>query len=108
MLNWLTVPQTPSGFNITEEAYTTTNVTVSFQWDEPLGSAAEAIVDYYYITVSPRPLYPFENNMLPNSSLDFTVILDYNITYTISVTAENCAGESEAFVKSIVYGMWLQ
>ena len=91
------VPLIPSGFNIIGQSFTVSNVTVMFAWDEPLGSGPEAVVDNYIVTVSPSPLFPSANNTLPNTPLSLNVTLDYNTTYVVSITAENCAGLSQAF-----------
>ena len=101
------VPRIPSGFNITEEDYTVTNLKVTFEWDEPQGSGPEAIVDNYTIIISPSPLFPYEVNVLPNSPLAFYVTLNYNTEYTATITAQNCAGDSETLLypSRIEYGM---
>ncbi len=105
----ITVPLLPSGFNITGEVYTVTNLTVTFEWDEPQGSGPQAIVDTYTITIAPEPLSPSGIDMLPNSPQSLNVTLDYNINYTATITAVNCAGESETFVYQsiILYGGFL-
>ena len=103
---WL-VPLIPFGFNITNQVYSTSNVTVDFEWDEPSGSSSEAVVDNYYITVSPMPLSPSSNDfVLPNSFRTFETVLNYNTLYTVSIFAENCAGQSEVFMypENVLYG----
>ena len=101
------VPLVPSGFNITGVVYTVDNLTVTFEWDAPQGSGPEVVVDTYIITISPSPLAPSDVNRLPNSPLTFDVTLDYNTIYMATITAENCAGESETFVypNRIEYGI---
>ena len=69
-----------------------------FEWNEPLGSGPESIVDNYIVAISPSPLSPSAVNTLPNSPLALNVTLDYNTTYVASITAENCAGLSGTFV----------
>lgn len=100
------VPRAPSGFNITGEFYTVSNLTIRFEWMEPQGSDLEAIVDTYTIAISPMPLHPYDINVLPNFVREFNVTLGYNIMYTVIIFAENCAGESESFVfpDNIEYG----
>lgn len=103
---WL-VPLIPFGFNITDQAYTTSNVTVHFEWDQPIGRASEVIVDNYYVTVSPMPLHPsLSDFVLPNSPLTFETVLNYNIVYTALIFAENCAGQSEVsmYPENVLYG----
>ena len=101
------MPLIPSGFNITRESYTVPNLTVTFEWDEPQESGPQVIVDSYTIVISPRPLYPSDVSVLPNSPLAFNVTLMYNTNYTATITAENCAGVSETFMypAEIEYGM---
>lgn len=103
----LTVPLIPTGFNITMEFFTVSNLTAMFEWDEPQGHGPEAIVDNYAITFSPRPLSLSDMIDLPNFPLSLNVTLDYNIVYKATITAENCAGRSETFVypNVIEYGI---
>lgn len=77
--------------------YTVENLTVTFEWDEPQGSGPEVVVDSYIVAISPSPLAPSGVNRLPNLPLTFDVTLNYNTAYTATITAENCAGESETF-----------
>ncbi len=73
-----------------------------FVWDGPQGSGAQAIVDNYIITVTPNPVSP-ARIVVPSSPLNVT--LHYNNIYTATVTAVNCAGESQTFaLKNIEYG----
>ena len=53
-------------------------------------------MDYYPITVTPRPLsHPVSNIVY---STPWNVTLNFNIEYTVTITAVNCAGESSPFV----------
>ena len=71
------------------------NTTITFEWDPPPGSGPEAIVDYYSIIVTPRPLsHPILNIVF---STLWNVTLNYNIEHTAIITAVNCAGESSPF-----------
>lgn len=102
------MPLIPSGFNIAEELFTVTNLTVIFEWDKPQRSGPEAIVDNYTLTIYPMPLFPLGVNMLPNSPpLALSVTLEYNVAYEAKIIAENCAGKSETFVypNVIEFGM---
>ena len=75
----------------------------------PQGSGPQTVVDNYIVTISPPPLLPSEVNALPNSPLALNVTLEYNTTYNATITAENCAGESETFVypNTIEYGEYV-
>ena len=53
-------------------------------------------MDYYPITVTPKPLsHPVSNIVY---STPWNVTLDYNIDHTATITAVNCAGESSPFI----------
>ena len=69
-----------------------TDVTVTFEWDSPQGGGPETIVDYYRITITPPQLSPSSD--LTNTTI-WNATLNYNQTYTVSITAINCVGESE-------------
>ena len=71
---------------------------VTFEWDGPQGGGPETVVDNYTITISPAPLFPSDINILPNSPQTFNVTFNYNTSYMVAISAENCAGESETFV----------
>ena len=103
------VPLVPTGFNITMEFYTVPNLTVMFEWDGPQGSGPKAVVDNYTIVISPMTLFPSDVIVLPNFPLSVNVTLNYNIIYNATITAENCAGESETLVfpRVIEYGKHL-
>ena len=63
-----------------------------FEWDSPAGSGPEAIVDNYTITVNPMPVsHPISNVVI---STPWNVTLSYNVIYTATIRAVNCAGES--------------
>ena len=79
------------------------DIGVQFEWDPPQGSSLE-VVDYYSVTITTR--------LTSTSSLKYTVysttlrvILDYNVKYTVSVAAVNCAGESSPVLKDIEFGV---
>ena len=99
----IAVPLIPSGFNITGVYFTVTNITVLFEWDEPQGSGPETIVDDYIIDITPSPLSPY-SLIVQNSPLNVT--LRYNVDYTTTITAVNCAGESPTYqlLPNIEYG----
>ena len=99
----LPVPLTPTGFSITRDYFTVMDITVMFEWDSPGGSGPEAIVEDYIITVDPMPVsHPISNVVL---SSPWNVTLSYNVIYTATINAANCAGESNTFtLPGIGYG----
>ncbi len=79
------------------------DINVMFEWDPPPGSGPEAIVDNYTITITPAPVSHPISNVIVAPPLNVT--LDYNVIYTATVTAVNCAGDSDILVlSSIEYG----
>ena len=79
------------------------DTTLTLEWDPPQGSGPEAIVDSYTISISPDPLSHPGVNM--NLSSPWNVTLAHNTTYSIGITAVNCAGESDNFtLPDIEYG----
>lgn len=97
----LSVTLAPTGLTITREYYANLDATVTLTWDPPQVSGP---VDYYRITVMPRPLsHPISNRI---SSPPWNVTLDYNVFYTVNVSAMNCAGESATSAFDFEYGIW--
>ncbi len=99
----VTVPLTPTGLNILMEYYTVADNTVTFEWDPPPGNGPETIVDNYTITITPVSVsHPMTNVGL---SSPWNVTLNYNVVYTATIVAVNCAGESESLeLNNIEYG----
>ena len=94
----LTVPLTPSGFNISGLFDAILNTTVRFEWDPPQGRGPEAVVDFYQISIVPKPLSHAITSVA--YSILWNATIAYNMEYTVSITAVNCAGESNPFVLS--------
>ncbi len=79
------------------------DVTVTFVWDGSQGSGPQASVDDYIITVTPNPVSP--SAVIEVTSSPLNVTLSYNNIYTATITAVNCAGESQTFAfPNIEYG----
>ena len=91
-----TVPQMPTGFRVTEQYPTSTDKTVTLEWDPPQGMGPEVIVDHYWITIIPQPLSHSVTNMVESAPWNVTV--DFNTLYTANITAANCAGKSQSFM----------
>ena len=74
-----------------------------FEWDPPNGSGPEAVVENYIISILPMPAsHPISNSV---NSTSLNVTLDYNVIYNATITALNCAGESDPNVlNNIQYG----
>ncbi len=66
-----------------------------FEWDLPPGSGPEAIVDNYTITITPAPVSHPVSNVVKASP--WNVTLNYNVIYTATITAVNCAGDSFSY-----------
>lgn len=82
--------------------------TVTFEWDSPQGSGPEATVDYYIISISPRPLsHPCTNVVQVIQSLLWNVTVAHNTVYTVNISAVNCAGQSDSYTfPQIEYGKY--
>ena len=105
MLSLFTVPLLTSGLSITNESFTVSNLTILFQWNGPQGSGPQLVVDNYIVSITPMPLFPPINiTTLSNSTQNLYVSLLYNRMYTASLTATNCAGDSETYPSIIEYG----
>ena len=90
------VPLTPTGFSVTQNVdLLYYNTTITFEWDSPPGDGPEAIVDKYLVFIKPRPLSHPEMNFV---TAPWNVTVRYNVKYTATITAINCAGESSPFL----------
>ncbi len=97
------VPLTPTGLQVVMEYYTVEDNTVTFAWDPPPGSGPEAIVDNYTISIMPIPVSHSITSV--GLSSPWNVTLNYNVNYTATIIALNCAGMSDSLeLISIEYG----
>ncbi len=100
MLQFFIVPLAITGFNIIGNYFTMMDIEVVFVWDPQTGVA---VVDNYTISVLPTSISHPISNLVYSTS--WNVTLDYNVIYNATITAQNCAGESEPFVlTNIQYG----
>ena len=84
----------PIDFNVMGEYHRAMDTIVTFAWDPiPQGSGPEAIVDNYTVYISPRPMSDL--NIIVTGSPPLSIALDHNVPYSVSITASNCAGESD-------------
>ena len=95
-MNLFTVPLTPSGFNTSGRLDAIMNTIIKFEWDPPQGRGPDAVVDFYSISILPRPLSHFITSVAYSTAWNATIA--YNVEYTVSITAVNCAGESNPFI----------
>ena len=72
------------------------NTTIRFEWDPPQGRGPDAVVDFYLISILPRPLSHPITSVAYSTAWNATI--EYNMEYTVSITAVNCAGEGNPFV----------
>ena len=92
----ISVPLMPTGFNTSMQYDSSLDTVVTFQWDPPQGSGPEAIVNSYKISITPRPIsHPAFNTI--SYSTSWNVTLYFNLEYSASITAVNCAGDSHPF-----------
>ncbi len=85
-------PFITTGFEIAASYFTPTGAVIMFEWDPPNGSGPEAVVENYTISILPMPIsHPIFNVVITTS---WNVTLDYNVIYNATITALNCAGES--------------
>ena len=81
------------------------NTTLTLDWNAPLGSGPQAVVDNYTLSISPTPLSHPGTIVVQNPP--FNVTLAHNIAYILNITAVNCAGESETLTfPDIEYSEW--
>ena len=102
----LSVPLAPSNFNIAGRYDDVLNTTVTFKWDPPQGSGPETVVNSYTISITPRPVSHPRVNTVTSRFLNVT--LNYNVEYTATIIAENCAGiSSVSMIHNIEYCKWI-
>ena len=85
----------PADFNITGMYHGEMETTFTFSWDTmPQGSGPETVVDNYTIYISTSPMSEPINTIMATSP-PVTITLIHNVSYSVSITASNCAGESD-------------
>ncbi|XP_064394885.1 sushi, von Willebrand factor type A, EGF and pentraxin domain-containing protein 1-like isoform X2 [Halichondria panicea] len=82
-------PSPPNGFSDSILNSSANEISVSVQWDPPTETGGRDDLTYT-VTVSP----PTQLSATVLTSTSVTVITQYNVDYTISVVATNCAGNS--------------
>ena len=82
-------PLPPNGFSKSILSSSATEVSVSIQWNPPTETGGRDDLNY---TVTISPLTQLSATVLTSTSV--TVTAQYNVDYTVSVVATNCAGNS--------------
>ena len=71
----------------TDKQFTKTGALVNVTWSTSRGA------DNYTVNVTP-PIIPGQLSDSTTTDTSLLLMLDYNINYTINITAQNCAGSN--------------
>ena len=80
-------PAAPSGVMATNKQFTKTGASVNVSWSTSRGA------DNYTVNVTP-PIMPGQLSDFTTTDTSLLLMLDYNVNYTINITAQNCAGSN--------------
>ena len=105
--SFYSVPLVPSNFSIAGQFETTRNITITFEWSLPLGEGSELVVDYYIVAISLTLLSQNDYEIIVNTTV-LNVTVMYNTEYTFTVSAINCAGESDVSELFFMLCMYLK
>ena len=86
----------PVNFSISAQADSLSDTTITFTWDPPPGTGVETIVDMYVLSI-----YPFPQSHpggIDTTSQSLEMMLEYNLKYSATLVAVNCAGKSSPVV----------
>ena len=95
-------PLMPSGLNIINVTFLSKNVFVNTEWDLPQGSGPEDVLNSYNITITTIPISDPISNL--TQFTEFSLSANYNVEYTITLFAMNCAGESSPTTINFEFG----
>ncbi len=95
------VPLAPIQFEITRVFYDDNDLSAVLEWDVLTGDGPQYIVDEYYLDISPGSAVFFSNRVVFPPTI---IILNYNVDYTATVAAVNCAGVSSSKNITFKYG----
>ena len=73
---------------VTNKQFTKTGASVNVSWSTSTGGA-----DNYTVNVTP-PIMPGQLSDFTTTDTSLLLMLDYNVNYTINITAQNCAGSN--------------
>ncbi len=85
--NYIDPPGPPSTIRHSISSNSANEVSVSVKWDPPTETGGSLT---YTVTVSP----PAQFSAIVLTSTSVTVTVQYNVDYTVSIVATNCAGNS--------------
>ena len=80
-------PAAPSGVMATNKQFTKIGASVNVTWSTSRGA------DNYTVNVTP-PIMPGQLSDFTTTDTSLLLMLDYNVNYTINITAQNCAGSN--------------
>ncbi len=83
------IPSPPTSFNDSILRSSADEVSISVQWDSPTETGGRDDLTYI-VTILP----PAQLSATVLTSTSVTVTAQYNMDYTVSVVAANCAGNS--------------
>ncbi len=98
-LSYIDPPGPPSTIRHSTPSSLANEVSVSVQWDPPTATGGRADLTYT-VTISP----PAQLSATVLTSTSVTVTAQYNVDYTVSVVATNCAGSSTTVVYNFRIG----
>ena len=75
----------------TNEQFTKTGASINITWSTSRGA------NNYTVNVTP-PIMPGQLSDFTTTDTSLLLMLDYNVNYTINITAENCAGSDSAIL----------
>ena len=79
----------------TNKQFKKTGVSVNVTWSTSRGA------DNYTVNVTP-PIMPGQLSDFTTTDNSLLLMLEYNINYTINITAQNCAGSDSAILPLII------
>ena len=75
--------------------FTKTGASVNVTWSTSRGA------DNYTVNVTP-PIMPGQLSDFTTTDTSLLLMLDYNVNYTINITAKNCAGSDSTVIWLII------
>ena len=79
----------------TNDQFTKTGASVNITWSTSRGATN------YTVNVTP-PIMPWQLSDFTTTDTSLLLMLDYNVNYTINITAQNCAGSDSSILPLII------